>query len=304
MDFHIVAPAGSPVNDPATMVARGADPLITIPAGTTHLFRRITGLVLQPVPGALLPTPELCPLSQVEVVLGAALSVEGQQTERTRMLLTRCVLPSKFEAVLVQLELEPPGVGLDPQAIYDDLDHAAHAVLVAVSRVAARPGPLPPAYVLGPGDSFDVEPIAAGAPAAFHALAAVPTGIMFGHLEGIRGFLVHFGLMAFVCYGKSLSNSRDQNGQPSRRVLAAIQPLAVAAAVASAAPAGTFVSAEGLSQWLQLTEPGEHLAFCIRGPWWSEWLESSGQLLALTWLPWTWRCVLSCSWCMHSQGAR
>ena len=76
MDFQIAAPAGLPINDPATMVARGADPLVAIPAGG-HFFRRITGLVLQPIPGALIPTPELCPLSQVEVVLFPAVSVEG-----------------------------------------------------------------------------------------------------------------------------------------------------------------------------------------------------------------------------------
>ena len=39
MDFQVAAPAGLPINDPATMVARGADPLVAIPAGG-HFFRR------------------------------------------------------------------------------------------------------------------------------------------------------------------------------------------------------------------------------------------------------------------------
>ena len=88
MDFHVPAPAGNGPGDAATLTARGAGPLIQIPAGTAHLFRRIQGLVLQPVPGALLPVPTLCPQSIVESVAGSAVSTDGIQAERDQVFLT------------------------------------------------------------------------------------------------------------------------------------------------------------------------------------------------------------------------
>jgi hypothetical protein len=49
MDFQVPAPGGVGPGQPAALTARGADPAIYIPAGS-HFFRRVTGLVLQPVP--------------------------------------------------------------------------------------------------------------------------------------------------------------------------------------------------------------------------------------------------------------
>ena len=48
------------------------------------------------------------------------------------------VLPTKYEAVLAQLEAEPAGVGLDANATYESLEDAASSVMRAMERVLAR----------------------------------------------------------------------------------------------------------------------------------------------------------------------
>ena len=128
-----------PVNDPATMIARGADPLITIPAGAGHLFRRITGLVLTPLPGALVPLPTCLPQSVMELVLGPTVNTGVTLGIGALPALLEKVLPSKFDQALTQLEAEPAGIGLVPGANYISLDDAVSAVVMAMRRVRAQP---------------------------------------------------------------------------------------------------------------------------------------------------------------------
>ena len=59
MDFTVAAPGGVAAGNAAALAARGADPAITIPGGN-HFFRRITGLVLAPIPGALVAYEDFC----------------------------------------------------------------------------------------------------------------------------------------------------------------------------------------------------------------------------------------------------
>jgi hypothetical protein len=135
MDFQVPAPGGVGPGQPAALVARGADPAIFIPAGT-HFFRRVTGLTLQPVPGALVATPTTLPLSTIELVLGPALSHNGVAAVATLDFFTTGFLPAKYEQALVQLEAEPAGIGLNPAEQYRSKEHAAAAVLAAVLRVS------------------------------------------------------------------------------------------------------------------------------------------------------------------------
>ena len=125
MDFQVPAPGGVPAGNPAAVAARGADPAIDIPANPAHFFRRIANLPLAPVPGALVPVPSLLQLSFVSGVLGPAAATDAQQPVRDLFYFGEGLLPTKFEAILNQLEAEPPGVGLDPAARDSSPAHAA-----------------------------------------------------------------------------------------------------------------------------------------------------------------------------------
>ena len=259
MDFQVPAPGGVGPGNPAALMARGPDPAIDIPANPAHFFRRIGDLPLSPVPGALAPVPSLLPLSFVGGILGPAVATNGQAAVRGFFPLQRGVLPTKYEAVVTQLEAEPQGVGLDPTAQYVSVPHAAAAVLAAVERIVALGAPLHPAYVIGLGDLYDYEPMAPGAPAAFIALSQAPSGLTFSMLEGPGTFLVHLGFFSFLCFGICLSGSRDQPATPTRRFLMAVQPFAAAAGVAPVA-VGAVIAAHDLREWLNLTQPAENVA--------------------------------------------
>ena len=107
--------ASVPAGNASALAARGADPAIDIPLA--HFFRRIRGLVLAPVPGALAPVPTTLPQSVMELVLGPALNTGGLAAVQDLAFLLSGILPAKFEAALAQLEAEPAGVGLNPAAI-------------------------------------------------------------------------------------------------------------------------------------------------------------------------------------------
>ena len=110
MDFQVAAPGGVAAGNPAALAARGADPAIQIPA--VHFFRRINGLTLQPVAGALVPIPTTLALSIVELVLGCTVSTNGVAAVEDLGFPVVGVLPTKYDAALAQLEAEPAGVGL------------------------------------------------------------------------------------------------------------------------------------------------------------------------------------------------
>lgn len=135
------------------------------------------------------------------------------------------ILPAKLEQSLAQLEAEPAGVGLDPTATYDDVADAASAVLRAMARVRARPGPLHPAYSLLAADVYPLDPIAIAAPATFVALGVGPTAFTLEHASDSEGFLIQSGYLAFVLFGRSESASRDQPQAPTRRYVAQVTAL-------------------------------------------------------------------------------
>jgi hypothetical protein len=174
------------------------------------------------------------------------------------------VFPEKIGAAIAQLESEPAGVGLDPTALYEDASHAAAAVLAAVARVAQRVRdgfPLHPAYILQPQDLYNHEPFAANALVALVGLGQLPNGLCFGHLEGDGGFLVHYGTLAFSCYGRCLAASRDGVGSPTRRCRADVQGLSESVGTARTGPQGSLISPASLQLWCDATSPPFHLAF-------------------------------------------
>ena len=170
----MAAPGGVPAGNPAALAARGADPAITIPAGN-HFFRRVSNLVLAPVPGALVATPTTASLSLVEAVLCDIFTTGGVAALNDLAVLLNKILPAKLEAGLAQLELEPAGVGLDPNATYTDIGHAASAARRAIRRVRQQGGAPHPAYVLTAADLYQVEPLAGAAPASLVSLTVGPT---------------------------------------------------------------------------------------------------------------------------------
>ena len=112
MDFNVAAPGGVPAGNAAALAARGADPAIDIPAA--HFFRRVSGLTLSPIPGALVAVPTTLPQSIVELVCNPLVTHGDQPNVCDRPSLFVKVLPSKLDQALTQLELEPAGVGLTP----------------------------------------------------------------------------------------------------------------------------------------------------------------------------------------------
>lgn len=262
LQFHTPPPAGVAPGAPAAVVARGADPSVDVPAAPAHFFRRIANLPLQAPPGALFPVASLVPLSLVESIGGAALNTGADVGVRQSNFLLRGVFPEKFDAVISQLEAEPPGVGLDPAASYESPSHAAAAVRAAASRVAQRVRdgfPLHPAYVLNQQDLYDHEPMAANALAGLVALSQPPNGLCFSHLEGDGNFLVHYGTLAFSCYGRCLAASRDSPVAPSRRFLSDVRALADSAGFSSVV--GTLVSPGSLQGWLGATLAPSFISF-------------------------------------------
>jgi len=206
----------------------------------------------------------LIPLSLIEAIGGPALNTNADAATRSCLFLTSGVFPEKIGAAIAQLESEPAGVGLDPTALYEDASHAAAAVLAAVARVAQRVRdgiPLHPAYILQPQDLYAHEPFAANALQALVDLGTLPNGLCFGHLEGDGGFLVHYGTLAFSCYGRCLAASRDVAGSPTRRFLADVQGLSVSVGIARAGPQGSLISPASLHLWCDATSPPFGLAF-------------------------------------------
>ena len=100
MDFQVAAPGGVAAGNPAALAARGADPAIQIPA--VHFFRRINGLTLQPVAGALVPVPTTLALSVVELVLGCTVSTNGVAVVEDLSFPVVGVLPAKYEAAFAR----------------------------------------------------------------------------------------------------------------------------------------------------------------------------------------------------------
>ena len=260
MDFQVAAPGGAAAGAAASLAARGPDPAITIPPAP-HLFRRITNLALAPVPGALAPIPTTLSQSLVDSVCGPTVSTNQVPAVADRPALFVKIAPAKFEQALAQLEAEPPGVGLDPTAFYDDIAHAAAAVKTAMSRVKARGAPFHPAYLLTAADVYDLEPLNPAAAAAFIALAVAPTAFTLEHLADSEGFLDHFGFVSFLCLGNSQSATRDGPTQAARKFVIQASQLAASANLSGAIAAGGIASATAFSLWLRNTEVTCHLTF-------------------------------------------
>jgi hypothetical protein len=259
MDFQVPAPGGVGPGQPAALTARGADPAIYIPAGS-HFFRRVTGLVLQPVPGALVATPTTLSLSIIELVLGPALAHNGVAAVQSLDFFTTGFHPTKYEQALAQLEAEPAGVGLNPLQQYRSLEHAAAAVLAAVSRVAQQVGPLSPAYVLSVADTFQLEPLGAGVAAAFGDLVTGVNALKLSHLTATSSFFQHLGWVAFMTFGRSLSASRDAPAAPSRRFALQLGGLCATVGYLPGGAASSLTS-EATRRWLEFTTPNDHIVF-------------------------------------------
>ena len=198
MDFQLIPVAAGPPGAPAAVAARGPDPLISIPPN--HVLRRINGLVLLVPPGAMVAVGSCLHASMVEALVGAALNVGSARaaptTAHNLSPVVTGILPTKLDAVLNQLEAEPAGVGLVPNANYSSVDAFVEAVEEAVSRL--QMAALSPIYQLQAGDTYALDPVPVGLAAGYLALVANPTFVTFSMLGDARGFLVHFGFFSYV----------------------------------------------------------------------------------------------------------
>ena len=125
MDFAIPDAAGAGPNNPALRTARGADPLILVPA--VHLFRRVRGLVFQPTPGALAPGPDALPLSVILAGMGHAFAVDGGAagTAADECPILRGILPTRVETLVQELE-NAGNSPLNAIATFNSLAHLAY----------------------------------------------------------------------------------------------------------------------------------------------------------------------------------
>ena len=252
MDFHLPAPGGVGPGNPAALAARGADPAIAVPAGGAHLLRRVTSLVLAPVPGALVPLPTLLAQSVVDLIFCPMVTHEFLPAIQDRAAIVVKVLPTKLDAAAAQLEAEPAGVGLDPTKVYDDLDDLCSNVMAAMQRVRARGRPFHPAYVLAPADVYDLEPVNPASVAAFIAICTPPTALTLAQVSE-DGFLTHFGFLSFLFVGNSQSAARDGPLSPTRRVVVQLSAFAVIGNFSATIPAGTIGDAAAINLWLDAT---------------------------------------------------
>lgn len=248
MEFAVAAPAGVGPGNPALLTARGPDPLFELPAA--HFFRRIDGLPLVPVPGALIAVANCVASSWVEAIVGHAVFVVQPATgaASTAPYITRALLPQRFDAVVNQLHSEPPPLGLDPNKRYASPAHAASAVLSVVRGLDLSS--LNAAYVLLPGDLYPLEPVPAAAAAFIHSLVAPGSAVTFGSLADNRGSLTGMATLSFSGYGRALSASRDAPQAPLRLVLQQVE--AYARATGFLRP-GVSLTVAALSLWLQAT---------------------------------------------------
>ena len=169
------------------------------------------------------------------------------------------VLPTKFDAVLVQLEAEPAGVGLAPGAVYASPEAFVAAVDEAIGRLNLVG--LHAAYQLQLVDVYPLDPMAPGAPAGFVSLAAGATAITMGSFADSRGFTVHYSFFSFICFGLHLSASRDGPGQPTRMAFQALGAFCGTVGFQRAGPAGTMATASAFTQWLEATRPSVKVPF-------------------------------------------
>ena len=260
MDFNISPIAAGPPGAPAALAARGPDPLLDIPAHSP--LRRVAGLQLVVPPNVIVAVGTCLRASTVESLVGSAVFVGPPSAPTTAHGLCPVivgVLPSKYEAILVQLEAEPPGVGLVAGASYASPEDFASAIESAVLRLNTNL--LHAAYLLTAADTYALEPIALGAPANFGQLAAGATAVTFGSLTDARGFTSHFGLFSFVCFGRHLSFSRDAPGQPTRLFFQTLGGLCGIVGFQRAAAVGASVTCAALGLWLEATRPTISVSF-------------------------------------------
>lgn len=71
----------------------------------------------------------------------------------------------------------------------------------------------------------------------------------------------HYGFFAYVCFGMHLSMMRDAPNQPTRAFLQSLGGYCGTVGFQRAGPAGTFVTASALAQWLEATRPTLRVPF-------------------------------------------
>ena len=245
MDFLATANANGP-SDAANRTLRGADPLLSLPPG--HVLRR-AGFALQPTPGAINVTLDNARASEVEGALIQALRPDVAL--RTLGFVLRPPVPAKLEAVLLQLGNEPPGRRLDLAATYYSLADFASAVAVAVGALDLNI--LSPVYTITPADVYDAEPSAV-IPASLAALFMPGEELLtWGHLCDDTGFCTHGSQVAWACFGRALTASRDVPTAPTRNFFADVVEFARNKGKLAAGAAPTFVPATVLADWLRST---------------------------------------------------
>ena len=252
MDFDVVMPVGQLPGHPASLVARGPDPLCTLPPGSPLILTAGLPLVT-PAPGG---AAHALAISWIGTAYGMALYIgmPGTNVAGAREVALHSLLPSKLGALEAQLLVDglPPGP-------YSNLQ----SLIEAVWRVVASlPSPPPVAYHLLVGDTYTNEPLTVPVPgpallrAAHAEFCNGPSALTYDHLTSpsSRGFSIHLSFTEFFLFGKTTA-ARDQPGSTFRR---AHELLASGLVAASGA---TQTGGPGASMWMERTNPDPRLAF-------------------------------------------
>ena len=162
MDFDVVMPVGQPAGHPASLAARGPDPLVVLPPGSPLVLTG--GLpIVTPAPGG---APHALAASWIGTAYGMALYIglPGTNVSGAREVALHSLLPSKLGAIEAQLLIDglPPGP-------FSNLQSLIEAVWKVV---ASLPSPPPVAYHLLVGDTYTNEPLTVPVPGPALLLAS------------------------------------------------------------------------------------------------------------------------------------
>mmetsp|Transcript_17624 Transcript_17624/g.42191 ORF Transcript_17624/g.42191 Transcript_17624/m.42191 type:complete len:947 (-) Transcript_17624:130-2970(-) len=252
MDFAVVDVNGVGPEDPTLLSARGSDPLLIVP--NSHLFHRIGGMNFQTSPGSLVP--DSVHYSQLEALAAGCIFVDPSTAgvAYNRSILTHHILPSKLDAALSQLQLEPTSVtGLYPERTFDSLSEAVAAVRAAVVRLDIYQ--LSPSYRLTQTDTYRVESIPDGAHQLMRNLGGSTDAppLTYGSMvRNGKDFFYHGAFLGYVSMGRTRTTTRDSPGCPTRVTLEIINEFAISAGLIRT---DTLLTPASLLGWLELTEP-------------------------------------------------
>ena len=212
MDYEVPSPGGVAPGHPNAIAARGADPLLVIPAASLlNSVKDAPFAVSAAVPGS-----RTLPYSYVATGLGCGFNIGSRailaaQYAGLEDCAIRLPLPQAFDRVDTQLVAS--GLNIPPNSL-EDVGHLGKVVYSFVVALAAVPIAL---YLVMP-DLMSAENIVVpvGAlglnPAAIHVtLCQGVDAFKFVHAIDDKGYAVYWASYSWFAFGRERNNTRDRS---------------------------------------------------------------------------------------------